>query len=112
MGKNLVLSRYVLYLTFIMLLFFALYFFCLLLLTQFITILKCYSQAKQVLNSGDPKELMDPNLDVDVNDVQVQRMVSAATLCIDPSARLRPNMSKVIKLELFIRFVFLIISGW
>ncbi|XP_022132745.1 3-phosphoinositide-dependent protein kinase B-like isoform X2 [Momordica charantia] len=54
--------------------------------------------AKEVLNSGDPKELMDPSLDIDFNDVQVQRMVSAATLCIDPSPRLRPNVSKILKL--------------
>lgn len=55
-----------------------------------------------MLNSGDPEVLMDPNLDIDFNDDQVQRVVMATTLCIDPSARLRPNVSEVIKSELSI----------
>ncbi|XP_038881379.1 uncharacterized protein LOC120072917 isoform X2 [Benincasa hispida] len=54
--------------------------------------------AKEVLNRGNSKALMDPDLDIDFNEDQVQRVIMAATLCIDPSARLRPNMSEILKL--------------
>ncbi|KAG7034401.1 Inactive protein kinase, partial [Cucurbita argyrosperma subsp. argyrosperma] len=53
--------------------------------------------AKEVLNSEDPKVLMDPELDVEFNDDEVQRVVMAAKLCIDLSARLRPNVSEILK---------------
>lgn len=48
-----------------------------------------------MLNSENPKALMDPNMDIKFNDDQVQRVVLAATLCINASARLRPNASEV-----------------
>ncbi|XP_031743168.1 probable LRR receptor-like serine/threonine-protein kinase At1g51810 isoform X2 [Cucumis sativus] len=54
--------------------------------------------AKEVLNSENPKALMDPNMDIKFNDDQVQRVVLAATLCINASARLRPNASEILKL--------------
>lgn len=41
---------------------------------------------------------MDPNLDIDFNDDQVQRVVMAATFCINTSTRLRPNVSEILKL--------------
>lgn len=54
--------------------------------------------AKEMLNSGNPEALMDPNLDIDFNDDQVQRVVMAATFCINTSTRLRPNVSEILKL--------------
>ncbi|XP_023544686.1 proline-rich receptor-like protein kinase PERK2 [Cucurbita pepo subsp. pepo] len=53
--------------------------------------------AKEVLNSEDPKVLMDPEVDVEFNDDEVQRVIMAAKLCIDLSARLRPNVSEILK---------------
>ena len=50
-----------------------------------------------MLNSEDPKVLMDPEVDVEFNDDEVQRVIMAAKLCIDLSARLRPNVSEVRK---------------
>ncbi|KAK4847435.1 hypothetical protein QYF36_001847 [Acer negundo] len=54
--------------------------------------------AKPIIENGDVKRLLDPNLDGKFNDVQMQRMVLAATLCITRAARLRPKMREVLKL--------------
>ncbi|XVE67159.1 hypothetical protein DITRI_Ditri08aG0138300 [Diplodiscus trichospermus] len=54
--------------------------------------------AKPIIESGDVKGLLDPNLDGSINEIQMHRMVLAATLCLTRSARLRPKMSEVIKL--------------
>ncbi|KAK0583069.1 hypothetical protein LWI29_033018 [Acer saccharum] len=54
--------------------------------------------AKPIIENGDVKRLLDPNLDGKFNDVQMQRMVLAATLCITRAARLRPKMREVLKI--------------
>ncbi|KAK3193961.1 hypothetical protein Dsin_025271 [Dipteronia sinensis] len=54
--------------------------------------------AKPIIENGDVKRLLDPNLDGKFNDVQMQRMVLAATLCITRAASLRPKMREVLKL--------------
>lgn len=63
-----------------------------------------------MLNSGNPEALMDPNLDIDFNDDQVQRVVMAATFCINTSTRLRPNVSEV-KNPLFLLFRFCYVNS-
>jgi hypothetical protein len=55
----------------------------------------CEFQAKPILESGDAKGLVDPNLNGNFDEVQMQRMVLAATHCITRAARLRPKMSEV-----------------
>lgn len=57
-------------------------------------------QAKPIIESEDVKGILDPNLDGKYDEVQLQRMVLAATLCITRAARLRPKMSQVITLQL------------
>ncbi|TXG64759.1 hypothetical protein EZV62_011753 [Acer yangbiense] len=54
--------------------------------------------AKPIIETGDVKRLLDPNLDGKFNDVQMQRMVLAATLCITRAASLRPKMREVLKI--------------
>lgn len=54
--------------------------------------------AKPILESGDAKGLVDPNLNGNFDEVQMQRMVLAATHCITRAARLRPKMSEILKL--------------
>ncbi|KAH7574892.1 hypothetical protein JRO89_XS02G0018300 [Xanthoceras sorbifolium] len=54
--------------------------------------------AKPIIENGEVKRLLDPNLDGKFNDVQMQRMVLAATLCITRAARLRPKMREILKL--------------
>ena len=56
-------------------------------------------QAKPIIESEDVKGILDPNLDGKYDEVQLQRMVLAATLCITQAARLRPKMSQVITLQ-------------
>ncbi|XP_062176496.1 protein kinase STUNTED-like isoform X3 [Alnus glutinosa] len=54
--------------------------------------------AKPIIESEDVKGILDPNLDGKYDEVQLQRMVLAATLCITRAARLRPKMSQILKL--------------
>ncbi|XP_048331122.2 protein kinase STUNTED-like isoform X2 [Ziziphus jujuba] len=54
--------------------------------------------AKHLLERGDTKALLDPELNGDFDDVQVQRMVLAARLCISQSTRVRPKVSQILKL--------------
>lgn len=54
--------------------------------------------AKPIIESGDLKSILDPNLDGNFNELQMQRMVLAATLCITRAARLRPKMNQILKL--------------
>ncbi|KAF9684491.1 hypothetical protein SADUNF_Sadunf04G0123700 [Salix dunnii] len=54
--------------------------------------------AKPLLESGNAKDLVDPNLNGNFDEVQMQRMVFAATHCITRAARLRPKMSEILKL--------------
>jgi hypothetical protein len=56
-------------------------------------------QAKPIIESEAVKGILDPNLDGKYDEVQLQRMVLAATLCITRAARLRPKMSQVITLQ-------------
>ncbi|KAJ6386080.1 hypothetical protein OIU77_029112 [Salix suchowensis] len=54
--------------------------------------------AKPIIESGDAIGLVDPNLNGNFDEVQMQRMVLAATQCITRAARLRPKMSEILKL--------------
>lgn len=54
--------------------------------------------AKPIIESGDVKGMLDPNLDGKADELQMRRMALAATLCITQSARLRPGMNKVLKI--------------
>lgn len=51
-----------------------------------------------MIESGDMKGILDPDLNGNINASQMHRMMVAATLCITRSARIRPKMSEVIKL--------------
>ncbi|CAA2983930.1 probable receptor-like serine/threonine-protein kinase At5g57670 isoform X3 [Olea europaea var. sylvestris] len=52
--------------------------------------------AKPRLESGDLKSILDPNLEGDIDEDQMQRMALAATLCLKQAARLRPKMSQIL----------------
>ncbi|XVF67932.1 hypothetical protein PTKIN_Ptkin10aG0162200 [Pterospermum kingtungense] len=54
--------------------------------------------AKPIIESGDVKGLLDPNLNGNINENQMHRMVVASRLCITRSARLRPTMSQILEL--------------
>ncbi|KAM6541647.1 hypothetical protein CsatB_006094 [Cannabis sativa] len=54
--------------------------------------------AKPLLESRDVKSLLDPNLDGKVDEVQMKRMVLAATLCLIRSSRLRPSIIQILKI--------------
>lgn len=59
---------------------------------------KCVlGQASPILkNQGDVTVLLDPALGGNYNELQVRRMVSAASLCITRSARLRPRTNQIL----------------
>ncbi|KDP29658.1 hypothetical protein JCGZ_18820 [Jatropha curcas] len=54
--------------------------------------------AKPMIEHGNTRGILDPNLDANFDEAQMQRMVLAAKLCITRSARLRPKMIEVLKL--------------
>ncbi|KAG8503739.1 hypothetical protein CXB51_001736 [Gossypium anomalum] len=54
--------------------------------------------AKPIIESGDVKGILDPNLNGNINETQMHRMVRAATLCITRSGRLRPKMRQILEL--------------
>jgi len=54
--------------------------------------------ATPVLSSGDITDLLDPRLDVEHDDAEVRRMVTAACLCLRRSARLRPPISQILSI--------------
>ncbi|XP_075477897.1 protein kinase STUNTED-like [Primulina tabacum] len=54
--------------------------------------------AKPKLENGDFKSILDPNLDGNINEIQMQRMALAATLCLTQAARLRPKMCQILKI--------------
>ncbi|XP_043713600.1 receptor-like serine/threonine-protein kinase ALE2 isoform X2 [Telopea speciosissima] len=54
--------------------------------------------AKPLLESGDLNGLLDPNLTGKVDEVQMQRMVLAAALCLTRSSSRRPKMNEILKL--------------
>lgn len=56
---------------------------------------KIIFQAKPKLESEDIKAILDENLDVNIEDDKVQRMILAAKLCLTQAARLRPNINQV-----------------
>lgn len=55
-------------------------------------------QARNRLETGDVKALLDPKLKGHHDIPQMRRMSLAANLCTNQSAHLRPNMSQVLKL--------------
>lgn len=54
--------------------------------------------AKPIIESGNVKDIVDPNLEGKIDDEQLQRMVLAATLCITRASRLRPRISQILKI--------------
>ncbi|KAG2716163.1 hypothetical protein I3760_03G110900 [Carya illinoinensis] len=54
--------------------------------------------ARPILNSGKFPQLLDPSLENDYDNDQIERMVLAATLCIRREPILRPQISLVSKL--------------
>ncbi|OWM80422.1 receptor-like cytosolic serine/threonine-protein kinase RBK1 [Punica granatum] len=54
--------------------------------------------AKPIIESGDIKGILDPRLDGDINEVELRRMVLAATLCLTQAARLRPSINQILKI--------------
>ncbi|XP_040968352.1 pto-interacting protein 1 isoform X3 [Gossypium hirsutum] len=54
--------------------------------------------AKPIIESGDVKGILDPNLNGNINETQMHRMIRAATLCITRSGRLRPKMRQILEL--------------
>ncbi|KAJ0969929.1 hypothetical protein J5N97_022806 [Dioscorea zingiberensis] len=54
--------------------------------------------AKPILERGEMNQLLDPKLEGMFNEDQVQRMVLASTLCINRTARRRPEMNQILRL--------------
>ncbi|KAL5706445.1 hypothetical protein ACHQM5_024612 [Ranunculus cassubicifolius] len=54
--------------------------------------------AKPILESGEVTALLDPSFSENIDQVQMQRMILAANLCITRTARLRPEMNQILKL--------------
>ncbi|XP_075510994.1 protein kinase STUNTED-like [Primulina tabacum] len=54
--------------------------------------------ARHILKKGDISELRDPDLASDYDNDQVEKIVSAATLCIRDSPQSRPEISFILKL--------------
>ncbi|KAI3446261.1 hypothetical protein Pfo_002926 [Paulownia fortunei] len=54
--------------------------------------------AKPRLESRDFKSILDPNLDGNIDEAQVQRMALAAALCLTQAARLRPKMCQILNI--------------
>ncbi|KAH0457032.1 hypothetical protein IEQ34_014939 [Dendrobium chrysotoxum] len=54
--------------------------------------------ATPILERGDIMEIIDPNLDGKYEEVQLKRMIMAASLCIRRAARRRPQMHHVVKI--------------
>ncbi|PON73408.1 Serine/threonine protein kinase [Parasponia andersonii] len=54
--------------------------------------------AKNLLEKGEHKALVDPKLKGDIDVTQMQRMVLAARLCISHSARVRPKVIQILEL--------------
>ncbi|XP_015062240.1 calmodulin-binding receptor-like cytoplasmic kinase 2 isoform X1 [Solanum pennellii] len=54
--------------------------------------------AKPKLESRNYNAILDENLNVNIEDDQVQRMILAARLCLTQAARLRPNISQILKM--------------
>ncbi|GER50245.1 kinase family protein [Striga asiatica] len=52
--------------------------------------------AKPKLENRDFKSILDPNLDGNIDETQMQRMAQAAAFCLAQSSRLRPKMSQIL----------------
>ncbi|CAH2051532.1 unnamed protein product [Thlaspi arvense] len=55
-------------------------------------------QAKPLIEKGDPKELLDPNISGTFDEAQFQKMVLAASYCLTRAATHRPNIREILKL--------------
>ncbi|KAJ8767014.1 hypothetical protein K2173_012523 [Erythroxylum novogranatense] len=53
---------------------------------------------KPIIESGNARSILDPDLEGSIDEVQMQRMVLAATLCISRSASRRPKMIEILNL--------------
>ncbi|KAK7267488.1 hypothetical protein RIF29_20162 [Crotalaria pallida] len=56
------------------------------------------NSAKPIIESGDVKGLLDPNLEGKFDEIQMRRMALAASLCITRAARLRPKLSQILQI--------------
>ncbi|XP_051146723.1 protein kinase STUNTED-like isoform X2 [Andrographis paniculata] len=56
--------------------------------------------AKPRLEKRDYKSMLDPCLDGKIDEDQMHRMAQAAALCLTQAARLRPNISQILKILL------------
>ncbi|KAK6143368.1 hypothetical protein DH2020_023716 [Rehmannia glutinosa] len=54
--------------------------------------------AKPKLDSGDLRSILDPNLDGNVDEAQMQRIALAAKLCLTQAARIRPKMHQILNI--------------
>ncbi|KAK4491450.1 hypothetical protein RD792_002200 [Penstemon davidsonii] len=54
--------------------------------------------AKPKLESGDVKSILDPNLDGNFDETQMQRMALAARRCLTQASRLRPKMCQILNI--------------
>ncbi|KAI4297766.1 hypothetical protein L6164_037634 [Bauhinia variegata] len=54
--------------------------------------------AKPLMDNGNLIDLLDPNLQGNFDEIQLQRMVVAASLCTTRSARLRPKMNEILSI--------------
>lgn len=54
-------------------------------------------QAKPIIDCGNARDIIDPKLDKNFDEDQIQRMILAAKFCITRSARLRPKMMEVLQ---------------
>lgn len=53
----------------------------------------------RALDTGDLEGLVDPRLEMKLDEVEMFRMVEAAAACIRHSASRRPRMSQVLELK-------------
>ncbi|XP_058215897.1 protein kinase STUNTED-like [Rhododendron vialii] len=54
--------------------------------------------ARPKLESGDLRSILDPNLDGNIDEVQIQRMALAVRFCLIRSARLHPKMRQILNI--------------
>ncbi|OMO62383.1 hypothetical protein CCACVL1_22856 [Corchorus capsularis] len=65
---------------------------------DFLSELGVIAHAKPLLDENDIKQLLDPSLGDDYDEEEADRMVLTASLCIEQSPILRPQMSQVVVL--------------
>ncbi|XP_075492395.1 putative receptor-like serine/threonine-protein kinase At5g57670 [Primulina tabacum] len=59
-----------------------------------------HSWAKPILSQGNTKDVIDPRLVDDYNEIQLNKLAYAASLCIRASSIWRPTMSEVLEIIL------------